>query len=57
MTPVYLEDFVVLKPPEEWTVDVDATVEAASRWKVRIHRRDPHKPPLAGKAHMLPNVP
>jgi hypothetical protein len=35
MLPVYFEDFVVCKPPEEWRVNIDDSMEGAS--KVRPH--------------------
>lgn len=39
MLPVYLEDFVVCKPPEEWRFNRDASVEGCKvREGLDIHR-------------------
>jgi len=37
MAPVYLEDFMVCRPPDEWLVDADKLREGQANWKVRHH--------------------
>jgi hypothetical protein len=36
MAPVYLEDFTVCRPPDEWLVDFEEMVKGClEQWKVR----------------------
>jgi len=38
MAPVYLEDFTVCKPPDQWLVDWDKLMEGTYEWKVCCSR-------------------